>query len=263
MKVSITLPSLFPTLLGKCLTHIRATVTGIDYEVVVVSPFEVEGPDIVWVREDRPAGNCAAHRLAYVHSSGDVIVTLSDDRLPRAGWLTAVLHDLVRRERERPGTCLGLAHEPNILGTVFGIYYPFFPVAFRHTIERAGGYFSADFAAHFGDADLGLRIWRAGGRCLPCFDAKLDYVGLRDDVLESAHRQEKFLADMALFVDKWKDSYGRRWSSGHPRDFNLNIYEQVFDAVLKDGTIFHNDPEFGRRIRAYYEDYKVDYRGYP
>ena len=135
-------------------------------------------------------------------------------------------------------------------------------MAFRHTIERVGAFYSPEFTAHFADPDLALRIWQAGGRCLPCFGAVLDYVGMRDQIQESPHRAQRFEADMKVFVNKWKDSYGRGWSSDHPRDFNLDIYEPAFEAVLKNGTIFYNDPEFGRRIRAYYEDYKVNYRDY-
>ena len=64
MKVSISLPSLYPDLLDAALEHLHPTLEGFDVEILVVSPFEATGPKVRWVPEKVQTGNCAAHALA-------------------------------------------------------------------------------------------------------------------------------------------------------------------------------------------------------
>ncbi len=60
MKLSITLPSIFPSLLRRTIDSIYQNTYGVDYEILVMPPFEVHGPFIKWIPEITSTGNCTA-----------------------------------------------------------------------------------------------------------------------------------------------------------------------------------------------------------
>lgn len=259
MKISISLPSLYPALLNGALERIYKTIGAFDVEIVVVSPFEVSGPDVKWVREDRPQGNCAAHALAYENATGDVLVTLTDDLLPQDGWLEVILARLAEGERRNPLFVTSLHYSIGALGTAFGIYYQFLPVLSRHTLRMIGGYFARDYIAHFGDVDLGLRTWQAGGRCEPCLDAVVTFLDRRGVMPESSHKSSALKHDAATFLAKWKPIYGVNWPTAHLQDYNINVLDHVAKHVLHDGTIYLNDPLFAQIIHKHYRDLRANY----
>ena len=79
MKLSLTLPTLFPGPAARIIENVRATVRDLDYEIIVVGPFEVSGPEIRWIREEAPRGVGAAHTTACQSAIGDVVFPLVDD----------------------------------------------------------------------------------------------------------------------------------------------------------------------------------------
>src|SRR5689334_2533687 len=131
MKISLTLPSVFPDDLNRTLDMIYATTRTLDYEIVVVSPFEVAKPRVTWVREDEPRGNVPAQAAAFEHATGDFVVALSDDVVLADNWDGISVANFQERERGQKLFCLGLHVATRVIGTVFGIYYPFFPLARR------------------------------------------------------------------------------------------------------------------------------------
>ena len=72
MKLSLTLPSLFPEPAMRAIENVRATVRDIDYEIVVVSPFEVSGPDIRWVKEETLLSGIVASDATLIERDGRV-----------------------------------------------------------------------------------------------------------------------------------------------------------------------------------------------
>jgi hypothetical protein len=62
MKLSLTLPSLFPEPAARIVDNVRATIGDVDYEIIVVGPFEMSGPDIRCVAEGTPRGLRARDR---------------------------------------------------------------------------------------------------------------------------------------------------------------------------------------------------------
>lgn len=161
MKLSLTLPTLFPGPAARIIENVRATVRDLDYEIVVVGPFEVSGPNIRWVREETPRGSAVASATAYEHATGDVICPLTDDIELGDGWAAEGLQALLKFERGRP-YAIGIGQTNQIVGTVFGIYYPFFPMVRRATLDLVGGFFSPEYKHSFTDADFAFRIWSAG-----------------------------------------------------------------------------------------------------
>ena len=127
-------------------------------------------------------------------------------------------------------------------------------------VEMAGGYYSPDFSAHFADIDLSLRVWQAGGRCEPVFPPLLREFISRNGVPELQTKLSSYKKDKEVFVEKWRESFGRGWSTKVRSDFCMNIkIGPVLDKVLNDGTIFINDPRFCDIIRKYYDQCGIPY----
>ena len=173
-KISITIPSLYPDALGRTMDNIEDVTTG-DYEVIVVSPFRFERENVVWVEETERKGCAAAHHIAAKAATGDFLVAFADDHVFVDGWDAVAIENFRRRESvflQRGGHssfepapfCLGLRHTyPQHVGTEFGITYPYFPLLRRSAVDRVG-WIGPDYRSGFGDSDLGMRVWEAGGR---------------------------------------------------------------------------------------------------
>ena len=227
-KVSITLPSLRPNLFAQCADSIRSNAGYDDFEIVAVSPFRATGDKVRWIEERDKNGACRAQATAYEQCSGDIIVAMSDYIITRRNWLRNLVAFIDEHERRNFPFCAGLFWANTIggptIGTVFGNYYPYFPAATRRSFEAAGGYFSRDFIAHFGDPDLGMRFWAAGGKCQPCWDSVITQ-SFRRLQIEPARTglKEHLDVDLATFLAKWHARLGPSWVVNRAGDFNLDL----------------------------------------
>lgn len=253
MKLSLVLPSLFPHALRRTIENLQATTRGVDYEVLVVAPFEVVGTNVVWIPEGNPRGGVAANIAAYERASGDLVVTLSDEIALADNWAEICLK--MFHEREPPGRhfCLGLHLSSFVVGTVFGIYYPFYPMARMSTLRAVGGHFDPIYTAHFPDPDLALRIWQAGGRCerteIPLV-SQVPRPGSEaaDPPTKTSRSAER---DTATFVWRWAPIYGSGWKTGERGEYNIDI-DAIFELLVGDECwVFLNDPIFKRLHRNY------------
>lgn len=255
MKLSLTLPTLFPEPAMRAIENVRATVQGIDYEIVVASPHEFSGPDIRWVKEDAPRGAGIASDMAAKASTGDVICPMADDAEFAPGWAQAGLQTLMQNERGRL-YAVGIGQLNGMVGTVFGIYYPFFPMVRRSTVEKVGGFFRPQYKHHFTDSDFAFRIWSAGGECgwTPGnYVTRLKREADADSAARlDASRNASLRTDTAAFLGFWRDRYGRGWETGELRDFNIDV-DPIFRMFVDKGsnTIFFNDPAFADAHRQY------------
>ena len=243
MKVSITLPTLHEKLAELVIDKIYETTENIDYEIVVVSPFEMSGPNIKWVPETEAKGNCGAHATAWEASEGDIIVPMCDDVFPTPGCFQEMMAFLIEREKIYfPYSC-GLHLDMGHIGTVFCYYYPYFPALSRRTIEKIGGYYLRDYTSHFGDCDIGLRVWDEGGRCELCETAKIYPI---EDYFEDRLGIQSLVPNVTIslkvgqefFLEKWRKKYGQGWRS-ELRDFNLDIplYAMNENTICKGAFI--------------------------
>ena len=256
MKLSLTLPTLFPGPAARIIENVRATVRDIDYEIVVVSPFEVSGPDIRWIKEETPKGCGAAHAVAYENSTGDVICPLADDAEFRPGWAEDGYQSLLKFERGRP-YAIGIGQTNQMVGTVFGIYYPFFPMLRRTTMEAIGGFYLPQLRHHFTDSDFALRIWSIGGAC---GFTERDYIerkprdtaGFADTAMRlDSSRNESLKRDMETFLGLWGARYGKGWNARELRSINIDV-DPIFRMFVADGnTIYVNHPKFAEAHQHY------------
>ncbi|MBM3572789.1 MAG: glycosyltransferase [Alphaproteobacteria bacterium] len=254
VKVSILLCSLFEDLFRRALANVFETCGDADYEIVAVTPFEVAAPRVRWVREEQPKGTVYAYDAAYRHSRGDYVFGFNDDSILQPGWLSAVLAFTAERERRYfPYSC-GLHTTPGGVGTLFGLYYPYYHFTGRRSVEAVGGWIRTIFKAHFGDGDLAMRIWAAGGRCELCRDSLIAPIEHRESLPESGlrNRRDVIYDDLQTFLREWGERFGRGWDV-KLRDFNIDISAACQKYFMADHTIMHNRPEFAAvsRIMAH------------
>lgn len=264
MKISFSLPTLFPNLLQATLQTLYRNLPtngALEYEILIVSPFQVTGPYIRWIPEDKPRGNSYAHQQAYLHATGDILIALSDDFFFQEPFLEAAVAKVIEGEKSHFPYACGLFS--SLVGTTFGIYYPYFPVMSRRSIEAIGGYYSPEYIAHFADCDLALRVWASGGRCELCMDAHIYGLERTEALPESTHRSLAKAQDMETFIAKWKPFYGIGWKCDDLRDFNLDILPVMLPTFMKNDTIYLNNPEFRKLVMEFYRLVQYeDYRGW-
>ena len=229
--ISLTLPSIHEQSLRRALRNIDE-MTRCFVEVIVVAPFrldcELRCGEVIWVTEDAPLGCNGAHAAALRHATQDLVAAWVDDHLLVSGW-----DDVVRTEYSshvwRAPYCLGLRHaEEKHVGTVFGRYYPYFPVMNLDDARRM--WFSGEYRRGFADCDLAMRVWDAGGRCEPSEIGVVlrhaDDERKEDDLLESeVHSTSE---DMALFLSRWGEKYGAGYDLSRVRGFNRDIRYSEF-----------------------------------
>lgn len=249
----------------RALANVFETSGDIDYEIVAVTPFPVERPRVVWVNEIEARGTVFAYDTAYRNASGDYIFGFNDDSFLQPGWLDATLAFITAREKLFfPYSC-GLHTARGGVGTLFGLYYPYYHFTGRRTLEAVGGWIRPIFKAHFGDGDLAMRVWAAGGRCELCRDAVVAPVERREMLPESTirNRRDVIYQDVVTFIDQWGARYGQGWGT-NLRDFNIDISVDCQKYFLRDHTIMHNSPEFAAvsRIMAHVHELAVA-RGVP
>lgn len=221
--ISITLPSIYPDALERTLTNIRDT-TKTPHEIIVVSSFEppkIAGlnADLVWVQETVAAGCNAAHGTAAKYAKGHYITAWVDDHTYVDGWDEIAIDDFEFRERMSGWPfLLGLRQVgPPFAGTVFGIYYAYFPFMRTYWANKLG-WFSNAYFQDFADVSLSFKVWAAKGT-----------VEWSKEGLITPHHDDKRKTgrvtnqkDMDTFIHIWKPMYGNGWDTSHLRGFNVD-----------------------------------------
>lgn len=201
-----------------------------NYEVILVSPFELRAPNVKWIPETEPRGNAAAHREGYEAARGDYLIHISDDVLPVPGWLDMATQRIVEREQRHFPYVLGLRPARFGFSTVYGRYFANFIAMSRRSAEAIGGTFSSDYRAHLADADISMRVWSKGGRCECLQTPALYYVPLERFFPIAHHKQSSLQQDCETFVRKWKTAYGSGWGNSH-RELNIDY---PIEALVDD-----------------------------
>lgn len=218
--ISLTLPSVRPIALDRALRNLLSATRG-DLQIVVVSPFRPPVLDdrIEWIREREPRGPNAAHAAAMERVRGNMVAAWVDDHLLSDGWDAKIEDELKQIEKRGRPALLGLRHaDRDQVGTVFGLYYPYFPV--MRAADAVEFWFDGAYRRGFADADLAMRVLAAGGA-----------TGWteRGVVTRCAEDEEKGEAvscdaeDESLFLRRWSAGPGAGWVTHTLREYNRDV----------------------------------------
>lgn len=209
-QISILLPSLRPENTQKRICEFENTAPDIDYELIVVSPFHVEGEKVVHIHEKEKRGVIAAMNEAYLHARGDIIILWSDDAMPCENSLKNMVSFIQKHKAPfaagfRKKTEEGQESEQ---WQVYGKLTVGWQGLTRETIEKVGGLFRSHFRNYWADPDLSMRIWEKGGSVAVCDDAWLTIMQEEDDV-KQGNLSASFDSDKEAFFSFWHDQYGK------------------------------------------------------
>jgi len=203
------MPTLRPDYADNAIRQVLMCSGRHDYELIVVSPFPVAGDRIRHVHEETPEGDSAAYARALAVASGEIVLPMIDDFAPAFGWLDGLAETIARGEREALPFCGGL-HWVNHpwFSTAYDRYFAFFPAMSRRSIERTGGYIDTAFRANFGDVDLSLRVWEAGGRVAMLPKSGIYKARPEDEARLSPYKRHGAEADFATLTGRWHQHLG-------------------------------------------------------
>ncbi len=209
VEVSILLPSLRPDAASRAITEFARTSPGVAYEIVVVSPFDIDGHNVVHINEPERRGVIHAVNQAYDVATGEHVVVWSDDALPQDDCLRQIVDFVASRDRlfvasfSRRG---GNGKRAEQWG-VYGKLYAGWLCTSRRTIAAAGGLFSPDYKNYWADPDFSLRVWTLGGTVEVCPTAWITVEQI-DDTVKAENLRSSFSADTDAFFERWHATWG-------------------------------------------------------
>lgn len=219
-EVSILLPSLRHTCVLKRIEEFDQMNSGVDYEIIIVSPFIVEGNKVVHIAESEPKGNVYAQNLAYKNSSGKYIVNWTDDISPTPNCLAEMLNFV----KDKPDPFIGVFGQKLVNGeelpqwSIYGKLQACWGCASRTTIEMIGGYLYPAFKSFWSDPDLSLRVWEKGGTVKVCPKAWLIIAESQDvENVTSRNASMYWEKDTETFFNRWHEKLGK----GMPKDTSV------------------------------------------
>jgi hypothetical protein len=172
--------------------------------VVVVSPnFDLKN---AWSIKDQMVGSSRSIAQVYKQIASDTkyIAWLSEICLPESGaldkmafWLDFLGVPVIGEFHTSPPVTPGYYR----VCTILGKQYARWGMVSRRTLETIGGFFDETYVAHYGDVDLSLRCWKAGGVVATCIGAVIELHGHWH--VSTAPQSQ----DEANFIAKWSKDY--------------------------------------------------------
>lgn len=237
VKISIIVPSLRPEMMENCVKSIHNNAKGLDYEVIVISPFDISShPNVVHITEDKPEGTGKAVYTGYKEAKGEYIMSINDhgivetplkymvecmkphdDEIYEGRFFTIdvkrnvldgeILVSPVGSPVIPPGQKYVPTHNGNYfdhISKVFGRVFATLMCIRRDKAEEIGGFFDYPYyKAWYLDPDLSLRVWKAGGKVETCEKAQImAHPRPEDDIIFSDNKK---------YLQRDKKAFEKRW----------------------------------------------------
>lgn len=208
-ELSILLPSLRKELAERTIREFAQNNLNCNYEVIVVSPFEIEGERVRHVFEgDKQLGSVQATRLAYKYAQSPYIMYFSDDVSPANNCLNNML-EFVKSKSEPFIGAFKMMQGNKEIGP-FGAYgrlYACYGMLSKDTIDAIGGFFNSQYMYSWVDIDMSLRCWESKGKVEIC-DYAIVYPRQIEDDIYIKHRKETWSQDVDTFMKLWHGKLG-------------------------------------------------------
>lgn len=239
MKLSVLVPTLFPDLARAAIDDLRPQLIDVEHEFVVVSPMEIAGERIVWVKEESPQGATAAGNHAFAAARGEIVLVAGDDVRFSKGAVAEALAAFADPARPKP-LAITFPHRLRAFDCVWCVFGRLFPTIFafgRADAEMTGGYLDPGYRTGCADPDLGLRIWAAGGqvrRARANVRMLDDRKGHGEGPMKTNAVIEK---DVARFTGIWRPKFDPIWGE-NDGDFILQLAAESLRFLSPDpGTL--------------------------
>lgn len=211
-EITIIIPSLREKLLQRRISEWEESNTGVDYEIIVISPFQVFGGKITWIKDNPPfKGSVNATDKGCAIAQGKYIVYMSDDVKPTKGCLRNII-EFMDKQKIHPFLGAFKMIKPNgsEIGP-FGVYNRFYAcygcISKEDLMLLYGTLFKPSFKYSWADCDLSLRIWDKKGEVKICNNAIVIPEQENDEIYKE-HRRLFFQQDVDTFLGIWHGRLG-------------------------------------------------------
>jgi glycosyltransferase involved in cell wall biosynthesis len=208
MKLSIILPSLRLENARKCINSIFCNSV-LDFELIVIGTQNVIGHIFEankLILDDKCIGTTYAIQKGLEQSSGEYIVTLSDDALVCPYWDEHMINFLESFPKDKIVVGNFRVYDHTGEMPVLGYYnrpFSMFPIIRKIDIDKLGCYYSQEFNAFYSDPDLGIRIAEANGTIITCKTAFIYHL-YNPDQLHLDNKSKYWEHDEEVFKNKWQ-----------------------------------------------------------
>jgi hypothetical protein len=200
-KVSIIIPSLRKDRLMECMVNVLAHSKGVDYEMVIISPFTPPffwDGKVVWVNEEKAEGVMHAVESGVQKATGEYITTVTDEAIVQYAWLD----NMLRFMEGKKGVLGSFKVIPPYPFYYYGRYFAPFPFIHRDLLRRVGMFYDTKYKAFYADPDLSMRVWDVGGTVEECPDALIESKYYNDGV-HSNNVNKYHAKDKETFINTW------------------------------------------------------------
>jgi GT2 family glycosyltransferase len=217
-KISLLLPSLREELVKKRIKQWNKTNSNVDFEIVLVSPFEIKEENVFWIKENKCNGSVDATNVAYAFSRGEYVIYFSDDVEPTKDCLKNMLEFM---EKQNKTPFLGAFKMINdFTGREIGpfgcynMFYACYGCVSKESLRILNNIlFNPKLLYSWADIDLSLRIYDKKGEVKKCDEAIVIPHQIEDEIYKS-HRNT-FENDFNIFADIWHRKLGKNLPKVH------------------------------------------------
>lgn len=243
-----------------CIDRINETSKGIPYEIIVVSPDNLEldnYPNVKFIKEEKKQGNLEAERIAEKLAQGEYLMPIGDYFLFEKDCLKNLIEFCDKQPDEM------LLTSPKIHGfwcmqpecTVFGKYYTRLPFIHRKWLDKIGGLVDSRYKYNHGDVDLAMRVYRNGGKVKPCPGACTEVF---DPTTEDIDSRTIPSNDGVFFGKIWSSCYGTLEDVSYP----YNPYEMSHELSHRLYVRFYRK-EWDNILEEFETNWTVSKRHFP
>jgi hypothetical protein len=255
VELSVLLCSIRPGRVDDAIARIRPQLASFEHEILVVSPFEAAGPNVVWLREETPRGSVHAANFGFAAARGRLTLAMADDIAFDPDAVPTAARQLVAM-RAAAVPCVGFAHRRGAqayVNAAYGRFVPGFYLAPTQALRALGPTLcDPAFTVAWADQDLGLRIWEAGGRCEVADGATMELGASGRRVLSQGMTEANTRAEFERFRAKWGSSQPAYWGADI-RSVAQSVARGFLPLIDPEGlTIDARSPEaaFDLRVAA-------------
>lgn len=207
-----------PSLRKECMESLEESIRNStdNYELIVISPHEIFGENVVWIKEETPKGVYRAVERGLNVARGDFILHMPDDMRPMGNAINDMREFVGGRKVIGNFQPYSGMHRLN-LGAYYKKLYSFCPFLSRETLDCLDGVLmDTYYTSFYGDPDLSLRAWQNGILVETEGKAGMSIQSQEDEIKIKSH---------SLYEQKDCERFKKRWEPILGKYTGYQIYQ--------------------------------------